>query len=64
MRTLRSISAVLGIALLVGGLAAVLNGGGRIDQVAALGHTMITAGAIIIAGVVIGSAITDKGRSE
>jgi drug/metabolite transporter (DMT)-like permease len=60
MKAFRSISAVLGIALLVVGLAAVLNGGGRIDQVAALGHTLITAGAIILAGALISSAIVDN----
>lgn len=58
---LRNWSAVLGIGCLVFGLMAVLSGGGRTDQIIALGHTLLLAGAILIAGVLISSAIAGDG---
>jgi hypothetical protein len=42
---------------LVAGLIAALSGGGTIEHVIALGHTLMIAGAIIVAGVLISSAI-------
>ena len=57
MNALRNLSAVLGVGCVAFGLLAVLSGGGRSDQVIALGHTLILAGAILVAGVLISSAI-------
>lgn len=42
------------------GLLAALSGGGSVEQVMTLGHTLIIAGAIVIAGLLIGSA--NKGK--
>ena len=57
MNTLRNMSAGVGVGCVVLGLAAALQGGGRADQVMALGHTLIIAGAVLIAGVLISAAI-------
>ena len=57
MNILRNISAVLGVVCLALGLLAAVSGGGAVEQVMALGHTLILAGAILIAGVLISSAL-------
>lgn len=64
MNALRNLSAVLGVGCLALGLLAVMSGGGRSDQVIALGHTLILAGAILIAGVLISSAIVGSGSKK
>jgi hypothetical protein len=61
MKSLRNLSAMLGVGGLALGLLAVIAGGGRPDQVAAIGHTLILAGAILIAGVLISGAIAGSG---
>ncbi len=55
-----SVSAVIGVVFLVVGVMAVMSGGGSIEQVMALGHTLGIAGAILIAGVVISVAIASS----
>ena len=64
MKVLRSISAVLGIGCLLIGLIAALSGGGPVAHVVALGNTLLTTGAIIIAGVLISSAIVERNKKE
>ena len=64
MNVLRNLSAVLGVGCLAFGLLAVLSGGARSDQVIALSHTLILAGAILISGVVISSAIVGGGGKK
>jgi hypothetical protein len=64
MNVLRSISAVLAVSCLVIGLIASLSGGGPVAHVVALGNTLLTTGAIIIAGVLISSAIVDRNKKE
>jgi hypothetical protein len=61
MKALRSVSIILGILFLaVGVLAALQNG--TPDNIVALGHALLIAGAIILAGVLISSAISENGR--
>jgi len=63
MKPFRSVSAVLGILFsAVGLLASVQNG--TPDNIVALGHALLIAGAIIIAGVLISSAIAGNGRRD
>jgi hypothetical protein len=62
MNTLRNLSAGVGVGCLLVGLAAAMSGGGRADQVMALGHTLVLAGAILLAGVLISSAIAGGRR--
>ncbi len=64
MNALRSISAVLGVGCLVVGLIAALSGGGTVAQVTALGNTLILAGAILLAGVLVSAALAGGGRKE
>lgn len=64
MNALRNFSTVLGVGCLALGLIAALSGGGRLDQVIALGHTLILAGAILMAGVLISSAIAGGGSKK
>lgn len=64
MNALRNLSAALGIGCLALGLLAAMSGGGRTDQVMALGHTLILAGAILVAGVLISSAIAGGGGKK
>lgn len=63
MRTLRSLSAALGFGCLVLGLFGGLQDG-NVANIVALGHVLLIAGAIIIAGVLISSAIVEIGRKE
>jgi hypothetical protein len=58
----RSLSAVLGISCLVIGLLAAMNSGGTVAAITALGHTLLMSGSIIIAGVLISSAIVESSR--
>jgi hypothetical protein len=63
MKGLRNLSAVLGMGCLVLGLLGVLIAiprSGETDELIALCHTLVTSGAIIIAGVLISSAIADS----
>ena len=64
MNTLRyrPISAVLGINCIIVGSLAALNGGGTVAATAALGHTLVIAGAIIVAAVIISAAIVESSR--
>lgn len=64
MDTLRSLSTVSGVGCLVIGIVAVMSGGGTVEQVIALGHTLIITGAIIIAGVLISSAIVGSTKKD
>lgn len=58
MNVIRTLSAVLAIScLVIGSLMS-----GRNEQ--SFGHTLVLAGAIIIAGLLISSAIVEKGRKE
>lgn len=56
-----SVSAVIGAVFLVVGVIAVMSGGGTMEQVIALGQTLVIAGAIILAGVVISVAVANNG---
>lgn len=58
MNIVRALSATLGIGCLIVGLLM----SGRFEQ--AFGHTLFIAGAIIIAGVLISSAIVENKRKE
>jgi ABC-type molybdate transport system ATPase subunit len=64
MNVFRSIVAVLGFGCLVVGFIAALSGGGPVQHVVALGNTLLTTGAIIIAGVLISSAILERNKKE
>jgi hypothetical protein len=64
MNVLRSILAVLGAGCLLIGLIAAMSGGGPVGHVVALGNTLLTTGAIIIAGVLISSAIAERNKKE
>ena len=64
MNVLRSISAVLGVGCLIVGLLAALSGGGPVEHVVALGNSLLTTGAIIIAGVLISSAIVERNKKD
>ena len=63
MNVLHSISAVLGVGCLIVGLLAALSGGGPVGHVVALGNSLLTTGAIIIAGVLISSAIVERNKN-
>lgn len=56
-----SVSAVIGSVFLVVGVIAVMSGGGTMEQVIALGQTLVIAGAMILAGVVISVAVASNG---
>ena len=56
----RFLAAILAAGCLVIGVIASLTHGGTMDEVQALGHFLIVAAAIIIAGVLISSAILSK----
>ena len=64
MNTLRyrPLSAVLAIGCLVAGSLAAMSDGGTVAATKALGHTLVIAGAIIIAAVLISSAIAESNR--
>ena len=64
MNTLRyrPLSAVLGICCIVIGSLAAMSDGGTVAATTALGHTLVIAGAIIIAAVLISSAIVESNR--
>ena len=62
MNVPRSIAAVIGVGSLAIGWVASLSGGG-IEHVVALGNTLLTTGAIIIAGVLISSAIVERNQN-
>jgi hypothetical protein len=64
IKSLRSLSIVTGVGCLIIGVAAALSGGGTVEQVIALGHTLVIAGAILIAGVLVSSAILGSSRKE
>ena len=64
MKTLRLVPAVQGVCGLVLGSIAALSGGGTTAAVEALGRTVVIAGAIVIAGWLISSAITESNRRE
>jgi hypothetical protein len=64
MKTLRSFSLALGIGCFVVGLIACFSGGGTLVQVVALGNTLIIAGAIIFAGILIASATLESGKRD
>ncbi len=61
MNALRSVSATLGVGCLLIGLMAALSNG-TAENVAALGNTLLTVGAIIIAGVLISSSIVERNK--
>ena len=58
----RPLSAVLGSGCILIGLLAAMSGGGTVAATTALGHTLIIAGAIIIAAVLISTAIVESNR--
>lgn len=58
MRKLRILSAVVGFGCLVLGLFASVQNG-TLDNIAALGRVLLIAGAIILVGVLINSAIVE-----
>lgn len=64
MASLRSALATLGFGCFVVGLVASLSGGGTIREVTALGNSLVTAGAILIAAVLVSAAVADSGRKE
>ena len=64
MKQLRLLSAVLGFGGLFLGLIAALFEGGTTAAVESLGRTAVIAGAIIIAGWLISSAIAENNRRE
>ena len=61
MNTLRKLAAVVGVGYLLIGMAAAMSGGGATQHVIALGQTLVLAGAILLAGVLISSAIASGG---
>jgi len=63
MRTLRPLSTALGFGCLVIGLIGGLQNG-TVANIVTLGHVLLIAGAIIIAGGLISSAIVEIGRKE
>lgn len=63
MRTPRSLAAALGVACLVLGLVGSLQNG-TVENILDLGHVLLIAGAIIIAGALISSAIAEGGTRK
>jgi hypothetical protein len=63
MNTLRPLSAAIGFGCLVVGVIFGISGG-TVAHVTALGNTLITAGAILVTGVLISSAIVSSGRKD
>ena len=59
MKILRSLTLIFGFASLVIGALAVLSGG-HVEHVVMLGQSLVLAGAIIIASVVISAAISSR----
>ena len=64
MITLRSISMILGIGFLVVGVMAALSDGGTVPGFTALGRTLVIAGAILIAGVIVSASILAGSNKE
>jgi hypothetical protein len=64
MNNFRALAPALGVACLVIGSLAALSNGGTTAATTALGHSLITAGAIIIAAAIIGAALTGSGRKQ
>lgn len=64
MKTLRALGPALGVACLLIGSLAAMSDGGTVAATTALGHSLVMAGAIIIAAVIIGAALTEGGRKE
>jgi len=62
MKILRAIAPTLGLACLVLGSLAAMSDGGTIAAITALGHSLILAGAILIAAAIIGAALTESSR--
>lgn len=60
MNYLRPLTAVLGVGCLVVGFWAALSSG-TAEHVTALGNSLVIAGAVIIAGAIISSAIARNG---
>ena len=58
------LSAVLGTACLAIGIVAGLAHGGTLDEIQALGHSLVIAGAIIIGAGLVSSAIRQSTRKD